>query len=95
MPRCAAVFLAVLLLLPVVVVAQSLDWSDLDRAARDAVAAGWRALAGSRFSSAYSRIAPKVAVHTQSRSVAPARVVSRISTPCRYAPRNASCDKSR
>ena len=40
MPRCAAVFLAVLLLLPVVAVAQSLDWSDLDRAARDAVAAG-------------------------------------------------------
>ena len=40
MPRCAAVFLAVLLLVPVVVVAQSLDWSDLDRAARDAVAAG-------------------------------------------------------
>jgi uncharacterized protein YbbC (DUF1343 family)/CubicO group peptidase (beta-lactamase class C family) len=40
MPRCARAFLAVFLLLPVVAVAQSLDWSDLDRAARDAVAAG-------------------------------------------------------
>ena len=40
MPRYAVIFLAVLLLLPVAAAAQSLDWSDLDRAARDAVAAG-------------------------------------------------------
>jgi uncharacterized protein YbbC (DUF1343 family)/CubicO group peptidase (beta-lactamase class C family) len=40
MQRGSAVVLAVLLLLPVLAAAQSLDWSDLDRAARDAVAAG-------------------------------------------------------
>lgn len=40
MLRPAAALLAALLLLPASVAAQSLDWSDLDRAARDAVAAG-------------------------------------------------------
>ena len=40
MLRCASAFLAVVLLFPVWAAAQSLDWSDLDRAARDAVAAG-------------------------------------------------------
>ena len=38
--RSAAVLAVVLLLFPALVVGQSLDWSDLDRAAWDAVAAG-------------------------------------------------------
>src|SRR5262249_16999647 len=38
--RSAAVLAVVLLLFPALVTGQSLDWSDLDRAARDAVAAG-------------------------------------------------------
>jgi len=35
-----AAFLAALLLLPALAAAESLDWSDIDRAALDAVAAG-------------------------------------------------------
>jgi uncharacterized protein YbbC (DUF1343 family)/CubicO group peptidase (beta-lactamase class C family) len=38
--RRAATFMAVFLLIPALAAGQSLDWSDLDRAARDAVAAG-------------------------------------------------------
>jgi uncharacterized protein YbbC (DUF1343 family)/CubicO group peptidase (beta-lactamase class C family) len=40
MLRRAAAFLAVILLLPAAAAAQSLDWSELDRAARESVAAG-------------------------------------------------------
>ena len=38
--RRVATFMAVFLLIPALAAGQSLDWSDLDRAARDAVAAG-------------------------------------------------------
>src|SRR5499426_3103212 len=38
--RSAAILAVVLLLFPALVTCQTLDWSDLDRAARDAVAAG-------------------------------------------------------
>src|SRR5437588_3482281 len=44
---------------------------------------------------ATAQAASKASVKTVSRNVAPASVVSCISTPCKYAPRKASCDRSR
>src|SRR6266700_4858244 len=44
---------------------------------------------------ATAQMASKVTVKTHSRSSAPDRLASCISTPCKYTPRRASCDKSR